>query len=397
MNLPVYFDNHATTPLDERVFDAMVPYLKDKFGNAASRTHSYGWDAEAAVTVARKRIAELIHASPDEIVFTSGATESNNLALKGVAGTYSKGGHIITAATEHRSVLDTCRWLERRGFDVTIVPVDTQGLVRTADIEKAITPKTILVSIMMANNEIGTIAPISSIGLLCSSRGILLHTDAVQAVSSLPIDVRTMNIDLLSISAHKMYGPKGVGVLYIRRSHPRFEFVPQIEGGGHEQGFRSGTLNVPAIVGFGKASTITAESLSSEFVRLTHLRDMFISGLCERIGTVKVNGHRSERLPNNINVAIPGISADTLLMAMKDIACSSGSACSSAHPEPSHVLRAIGLNESDVRSSIRIGLGRFTTEEEVLYGIQRIFESVESLRQRYYRTRPPYSPQKVSL
>ncbi|MGD0339425.1 MAG: IscS subfamily cysteine desulfurase [Bacteroidota bacterium] len=382
MRLPVYFDNHATTPMDERVFDAMVPYFREKFGNAASHTHAYGWDAEAAVNVARKEISALINASPEEITFTSGATESNNLALKGVAEAHHEsGGHIIIAATEHRSVLDTCHFLERKGFIVKVVPVDRDGFVHIKKIEEVITPKTILISIMMANNEIGTIASVAQIGSLCVSRGILFHTDAVQAAAYLPIDVKGMHIDLLSLSAHKMYGPKGIGALYIHRRYPRFVLIPQIHGGGHEGGFRSGTLNVPAIVGFGKAAAIAREELYSDSDRLTHMRDRFISGLLERIEEIRLNGHLQQRLPNNVNVTIAGISADTLMMELKDIAFSSGSACSSSNPEPSYVLRALGLEEGEIKSSIRIGLGRFTTEEEVTYGIKRISEEVVRLRQ----------------
>ncbi len=388
MKIPMYFDNHATTPMDERVFEAMMPYFRDKFGNASSRTHTYGWDAEAAVNVARKEIAALIHASPDDIIFTSGATESNNLALKGMAGAqHEGGGHIITTATEHRSVLDVCRSLEQQGYGVTVVPVDGQGIVSTQDIENAITPKTFMVSVMMANNEIGTLAPIAEIGSLCSSHGILFHTDAVQAASTLPINVKEMHIDLVSLSAHKMYGPKGIGVLYMNRQHQREECVPQIEGGGQENGLRSGTLNVPAIVGFGKAAAIARASLDTERERLTQLRDRFITGLHERIGPMRLNGHNTERLSNNINITIPGISAATLMMNMKDIACSSGSACSSANPEPSHVLQALGVHEADIRSSIRIGLGRFTTDEEIDYGIQRIAGTVEFMRQSYHHSR----------
>jgi cysteine desulfurase len=388
MKIPIYFDNHATTPMDERVFEAMMPYFRDKFGNASSRTHAYGWDAEAAVNVARKEIAALIHASPDDIIFTSGATESNNLALKGMAGAQLEGGgHIITVATEHRSVLDVCRSLEQQGYGVTVVPVDGQGIVRTQDIENAITPNTFMVSVMMANNEIGTLAPIAEIGSLCSSHGILFHTDAVQAASTLPINVKEMHIDLVSLSAHKMYGPKGIGALYMNSQNQRAKCVPQIEGGGQEKGLRSGTLNVPAIVGFGKAAAIARESFDTERARLTQLRDRFITGLHEGIGTIRLNGHNTERLSNNINITIPGIPAATLMMNMKDIACSSGSACSSAYPEPSHVLQALGIHEADIRSSIRIGLGRFTTDEEIDYGIQRIAGAVELMRQSYHRSR----------
>ncbi len=381
MKHPLYFDNHATTPVDERVFNVMLPYFREKFGNAASRTHAYGWDAEAAVSVARKEIAALINASPNEIIFTSGATESNNLALKGIAEANRKsGGHIVVAATEHPSILDVCHSLERKGFSVTVVPVDREGLIHVEEIEGAITPKTIIVSIMMANNEIGTIAPVAEIGALCTAQGILFHTDAVQAVAYLPIDVGRMHIDLLSLTAHKMYGPKGIGALYIRRRHSRCTLISQIEGGGQEEGFRSGTLNVPAIVGFGKAAAIAREELYTDSDRLTQLRNRFISGLHERIGDIRLNGHPLHRLPNNINITIPGISADTLMMEMKDIAISSGSACSSTHGGSSHVLQALGADEADIHASIRIGLGRFTTEEEVTYGIQKISETVLRLR-----------------
>jgi cysteine desulfurase len=387
MKIPVYFDNHATTPVDERVVNAMLPYFSDKFGNASSRTHSYGWDADAAVELARKEIADLIHASPDEIIFTSGATESNNLALKGVSEAHrTGGGHIITAATEHRSVLDVCRSLERQGYGVTVIPVDREGIVSTLDIENALTSNTFMISVMMANNEIGTLAPLAEIGALCSSHGILFHTDAVQAASTVPINVKEMHVDLMSLSAHKMYGPKGIGALYMKRRLHREGCIPQIEGGGQESGVRSGTLNVPAIVGFGKAAAIARTSLDTERVRLTRLRDRFITGLRGGIGEIKLNGHETERLSNNINFTIPGISAATLMMNMKDIACSSGSACSSAYPEPSHVLHALGTPDADIRSTIRIGLGRFTTDEEIEYGIQRITGAVESVKGSHNRS-----------
>jgi len=383
MKLPVYLDNHATTPLDPRVVEAMLPYFSDRFGNAASRQHEFGWVAEAGVNVARQRIADLIGAEPSELTFTSGATESINLALKGIAeGLRGRGNHFITAVTEHRAVLDTCRRLEGYGFQVTYLPVDSAGRISLAELEDAITPKTILVSIMAANNEIGTLAPIAEIGRLCSDRGILLHSDATQAVGRIPLDLRNIPVDLVSFTAHKMYGPKGIGVLYIRSRRPPTPVVPQIDGGGHERGLRSGTLNVPAIVGFGEAARISATEMEAEARQVSALRDALVEGLRSRIPGIRVNGDQGNRLPNNASVTFEGTRADRVMMDMKDIAVSSGSACSTGLQEPSHVLRALGLPDQDVRATLRFGLGRFTTAEEITYAVGRIAETIKKERKR---------------
>ncbi len=383
MKHPVYLDNHATTRMDPRVRDAMLPYFSESYGNAASVQHEYGWVAEAAVERARTEIATLIGAVPSEIVFTSGATESINLALKGVAeGNGYRGNHIITAATEHRAVLDTCRRLEQAGYRVTYLPVDSTGLVSPERVSDSITPETILVTVMGANNEIGTIAPVGAIARVCRDRGVLFHSDATQAVGKIPVDVASLGVDLLSFSAHKMYGPKGIGALYVRSSPAAIRLTPQIDGGGHERGLRSGTLNVPAIVGFGEAARIARAGLEEESERIRILRDRLVDGLAGQLERVRVNGHPVERLPQNANVTFEGVRADRLMMDMKDIAVSSGSACSSASPEPSHVLRAIGLRDDLVTSSLRFGLGRFTTDEEIDYTIRRVVETVRKLRSR---------------
>lgn len=380
MKLPIYLDNHATTRVHPRVVDAMLPYFADVYGNAASKHHEYGWNAEAAVERARRRVSALIGARDEEIVFTSGATESINLAMKGVAEAHaSKGKHIITAAIEHRAVLDVCRRLEQYGFDVTYLRVDGVGSVSPDDVARAIIPNTILVSIMMANNEIGTIAPIKEIGQICRSRGVVFHTDATQAVGKLPVSVEQLNVDLLSFSAHKIHGPKGVGALYVRSAQPRIQLMPQLDGGGHERGLRSGTLNVPAIVGFGEAAVLANSGLQEHAERMQRLRDMLEAGLVSRLPDVRVNAAEA-RLPNNLSITFRGVKADRLMMSMKDIAVSSGSACSSAAPTPSHVLKAIGLNDDEVQSTIRFGLSRFTTEEEIRYAIARVVETVEALR-----------------
>lgn len=386
MKLPVYLDNHSTTQVDPRVVDAMLPFFTEHFGNAASRQHQFGWDAEAAVENARKQISTLLGATNEEIVFTSGATESINLALKGVAESYaSKGRHIITAATEHKAVLDSCKRLEKYGFTVTYLPVDRYGLVSAADIDKAITSDTIIVSIMMANNEIGTIAAISEIGAVCKSRNVLFHTDATQAVGKIPVDVRALNVDLVSFSAHKMYGPKGIGALYVRSTRPAYRLSSQIDGGGHEHGLRSGTLNVPSIVGFGKACEIARTEMDEEADRLRKLRDHLVGGLTSTLENIWVNGHPEQRLPQNANVTFAGVRSDRLLMEMKNIAVSTGSACSSTSSEPSHVLAAIGLSKNDAMSSIRFGLGRFTTSEEIDYTIERAVETVKKEREKISR------------
>ncbi|HXF92030.1 MAG TPA: IscS subfamily cysteine desulfurase [Nitrospiraceae bacterium] len=383
MKFPIYLDNHATTPVDRRVLDAMLPYFTEKFGNAASRNHSFGWEAEEAVENARKQIAKLIHADPKEIVFTSGATESDNLALKGVVEMYhEKGDHIITSSTEHRAVLDTAKALEaKRGVKVTYLPVDKQGLVNPDDVRNAITDKTILISIMLANNEIGTINPIKEIGKIAKEKGVLFHCDATQGVGKIPVDVQEMGIDLMSFSAHKIYGPKGVGALYVRKKAPRVRIAAQMDGGGHERGMRSGTLPVPLIVGFGKACELCEQEMAAEASRLATLRDRLYSGIVNALEDVYLNGHPTQRLPHNLNLSFAYVEGESLLMGMKEIALSSGSACTSATLEPSYVLRALGVGADLAHSSIRFGLGRFNTEEEIEYTIKRVIEVVNKLRE----------------
>jgi cysteine desulfurase len=380
MTIPVYLDNHATTRVDGRVIRLMTSLMEEGYGNAASLQHEFGWRAEAAVEQARRRVGALIGALPEEIIFTSGATESVNLALKGVAMADRRAGaRIITAVTEHRAVLDTCSRLERDGFQVVRLPVDPCGMVDPDDVRRAMTGETILVSVMMANNEIGTIAPVSAIGALCRERGVPFHTDATQAVGKIPVDMHAMQIDLLSLSAHKMYGPKGTGALAVRRGPPAIRILPQIDGGGHEHGLRSGTLNVPGIAGFGLAAEIAGSVMGEESARLSALRDRLVHGTLECIPGVRINGHPALRLPHNANITFPGAHADAVMMAMKDIAVSSGSACSSALSEPSHVLRAIGLDREEAACSLRFGLGRFTTEEEIAYAIGRVNETVRRI------------------
>ena len=381
VTLPVYLDNHATTKPDPEVVEAMLPYLRERYGNASSSQHEFGWVADAAIGVAREQVALLIGATAAEIVFSSGATESINLALKGVAAA-SPRRRIITVASEHRAVLDTCRTLNDAGYDVVVLPVDSDGLVSVRDLEDALTADTIMVSVMMANNEVGTIAPVAEIGALCRSRGVLFHTDATQAAGKIPLDVRSMNIDLLSLSAHKMHGVKGAGALYVRRGSPQISIVPQIDGGGHERGLRSGTLNVPAVVAFGKAAELARERLRGDAERMRALRDMLLRELKSRLEGVHLNGHPVLRLPNNANLSFEGVTADRLMMEMKDVAVSTGSACSSASPEPSHVLRALGLSRAQLLSSVRFGLSRWTTEEEIRYVARRVVESVGRLRER---------------
>lgn len=382
MKLPIYMDNHSTTAVDPTVLEAMLPYFTEKFGNAASRNHSFGWEAEAAVDAARQQIAGLINADSKEIIFTSGATESDNLALRGVAEMYrEKGDHIITTVTEHRAVLDTAKRLEKMGFSVTYVPVRTDGLVDPEAIAQAITPKTILISVIHANNEIGTINPVAEIGKIAKARGILFHSDATQAVGKIPVDVQAMGIDLLSLSAHKMYGPKGVGALYVRRKNPRVRLVPMIDGGGHERGMRSGTLPVPLIVGFGKAAEICGQMMPEESKRLTALRDRLREGIMTQLDETYLNGHPTQRLPNNVNISFAYVEGESLLMGLKDIALSSGSACTSASLEPSYVLKALGVGSDLAHSSIRYGLGRFNTEEEVEYVIRHTVDIVNKLRE----------------
>jgi cysteine desulfurase len=382
MKLPIYMDYHATTPMDPRVFEAMKPYFLQTFGNAASRNHSFGWEAEEAVEKSRKQIASLIGATAKEIVFTSGATESNNLALKGVAEMYAeKGNHIITAATEHKAILDTCKRLEKHGVRVTYLPVQTNGLVDLEQLQAAITDKTILISIMYANNEIGVIQPIAELGKIAKSKGVLLHTDATQAVGKVPVNVIKDNVDLMSLSGHKMYGPKGVGALYVRRKSPRVQITAQMDGGGHERGMRSGTLNVPGIVGLGEACALCQAEMPEESKRMAFLRDKLRDKLQSELDETYINGTMEHRLPNNLNISFAYVEGESLLMGINDIAVSSGSACTSATLEPSYVLKALGAGDDLAHSSIRFGLGRFNTEEEVDYVAAKVIDVVRKLRE----------------
>jgi len=393
VKLPIYLDNHATTPLDPRVLDEMLPYFTEKFGNAASRSHQFGWEAEAAVEKARGQIAKLIGASPKEIVFTSGATESDNLAIKGVVGkedqtvphvspTLGNVGkdHIVTCATEHKAVLDSCKHLEKEGYRVTYLPVGKDGLIDLDDLRRAFDDKTILVSIMFANNEIGVLQPIAEIGKLCRERGVLFHTDAVQAIGKVPVNVEEQNIDLASITAHKLYGPKGIGALYVRRRNPKVELAPLIDGGGHERGMRSGTLNVPGIVGLGKACELCGQEMTTESERTKSLRDRLKDKIFAGLDDVYVNGSMEHRLPGNLNLSFANVEAEPLLMGINDIAVSTGSACSSAAIEPSHVLKALGAGDL-THGSIRFGIGRFNTQAEIDYVAARVVETVKRLRE----------------
>jgi cysteine desulfurase len=382
VKLPVYMDNHATTPVDPRVLEEMLPYFVEKFGNAASRNHAFGWAGEEGVETARERVAKLIGATSKEIIFTSGATESDNLAIKGVAEMYrEKGNHVITAVTEHKAVLDTCKRLEKYGYRVTYLPVQKDGLIDLDDLKRAIDDKTILVSIMAANNEIGVLQPWAEIGKICRERGVLFHSDGTQAVGKVPIDVNKDNIDLLSISAHKMYGPKGVGALYVRRKNPRVQLAAIIDGGGHERGMRSGTLNVPGIVGLGKACAIAQEEMAAESVRLSGLRDRLKDKIMNRLDETYINGSVEHRLPGSLNISFAYVEGESLLMGINDVAVSSGSACTSATLEPSYVLKALGAGDDLAHSSIRFGIGRFNTEAEVDYVADRVIETVERLRE----------------
>jgi cysteine desulfurase len=382
VSLPIYMDNHATTPLDPRVLEAMMPYLTGKFGNAASRNHSFGWEAEQAVEVAREQIAQLIGATAKEIIFTSGATESNNLAIKGIAEMYrERGNHIITQVTEHKAVLDTCKRLEKHGYRITFLPVQADGLIDLDDLKRAIDDKTILVSIMASNNEIGVLQPIAEIGKICHERGVIFHTDAVQSVGKVPINVLADNIDVLSLSGHKIYGPKGVGALYVRRRNPRVQIAAQIDGGGHERGMRSGTLNVPGIVGLGKACALAGAEMQQEASRLQGLRDRLKNKLEAELDYVHVNGSMERHLPGNLNMSFVYVEGESLLMGINDIAVSSGSACTSATLEPSYVLKALGLGDDVAHSSIRFGLGRFNTEAEVDYVAAKVIDVVKKLRE----------------
>jgi len=378
----VYMDNHATTPTDPRVLEAMLPYFCEKFGNAASRHHRYGWEAEDAVEHAREQIARLIGAKPKEIIFTSGATESDNLAIKGVLEFYrEKGNHIVTVVTEHKAVLDPCRALESRGLaTVTYLPVDRFGCIDLDDLRRAITDRTVLISIMHANNEIGTIHPLAEVGKIAKEKGVLFHTDATQAVGKIPLHVESMGIDLMSFTAHKLYGPKGCGALYVRSHAPRVRLAPQIHGGGHERGLRSGTLNVPGIVGFGAACEIAQREMASEAERIRALRERLYEKITRELDEVYLNGHPTERLPGNLNLSFAYVEGESLLLGLKDIAVSSGSACTSATLEPSYVLKALGVSEELAHSSIRFGLGRFNTAEEVEYVADRVIHEVRRLR-----------------
>ncbi|WP_426667783.1 IscS subfamily cysteine desulfurase [Mucilaginibacter sp. McL0603] len=381
MNIPIYLDNNATTPMDPRVLEAMLPYFNQKFGNAASRNHAFGWVAEEAVDYAREQIAKIIGASEKEIIFTSGATEADNLAIKGVFEMYKdKGNHIITAATEHKAVLDTCKHVEKLGGRVTYLPVQEDGMINLQELEAAMTSETILVSIMYGNNEIGVIQPIKEIAAIAHKYGALFMTDATQAVGKIPVDVNADGIDLLAFTAHKMYGPKGVGALYVRRKGPRVKVTAQMDGGGHERGMRSGTLNVPGIVGFGKACELCMQEMESEAKRLSALRDKLQSSLLV-LEESYVNGNVAHRLPHVANLSFKYVEGEGLMMAMKDLAVSSGSACTSASLEPSYVLKSLGLSDDLAHSSIRFGLGRFTTEEEVDYAIEVTKKSVTHLRE----------------
>jgi len=382
LKFPIYFDNHATSPMDPRVLEAMLPYFTERFGNAASRNHKYGWEAEEAVELARKQIADLIGSSPKEIVFTSGATESNNLAIKGAAYMYrEKGDHIITAVTEHKAVIDTCKRLEKEGFKVTYLPVKKDGLIDLDQLRSAITGKTTLVSIMAANNEIGVLQPIGEIGAIAREKGILFHTDAVQAVGKVPFDVNASNVHLASLTAHKIYGPKGVGALYVRRRNPRVLLTPIIDGGGHERGMRSGTLNVPGIAGFGKAAEICRLEMASEGARIGAMRDRLNQKLHDGLDELYINGSTEHRLPGNLNISFAYVEGESLLMGINDVAVSSGSACTSASLEPSYVLKALGAGDELAHSSIRFGLGRFNTDEEVDYVVAKLVSVVSKLRE----------------
>jgi cysteine desulfurase len=382
VKLPIYMDNHATTPLDPRVLESMMPYLTGIFGNAASRNHSFGWEAEQGVEKAREQIAKLIGATAKEIIFTSGATESTNLALKGVAEMYKeRGNHIITQVTEHKATLDTCKRLEKSGFRVTYLPVQADGLIDLEDLKRAMDDQTIVVSIMYANNEIGVIQPIAEIGKLCKEKGVLFHSDAVQAVGKIPVDVQKDGIDIMSLTSHKIYGPKGVGALYVRRRNPRVQLAEQINGGGHERGMRSGTLNVPGIVGMGKACELCQDEMSGEAVRLGELRDYLKNKLEAALDYTQVNGNMEHHLPGNLNMSFVYVEGESLLMGINDIAVSSGSACTSATLEPSFVLKALGLGDDVAHSSIRFGLGRFNNKAEVDYVSDKIIAVVQHLRE----------------
>ena len=383
MKRPIYMDHQTTTPIDRDVLEAMMPYLNDQFGDPSSRSHAWGWAAEEAVDRARDQVAALIGAQPEEIFFTSGATESDNLAIKGIARAYKEQGqHIVTQQTEHRAILDTCRTLEQEGFTITYLSVDHHGLVAPDAVQQALTDQTILVSIMHANNEVGTIQPLAEIGAIVKARGILFHSDAVQTVGKIACNVDDLQLDLLSISGHKMYGPKGVGALYVRKLRPRrIKLIPLLDGGGHERGLRSGTLNVPGIVGLGQACDIGARVWPAEGERLTYLRERFVAGIMQRLDYTYLIGHPTQRLPNNINLSFAGVDGEALIMGMTEVACSAGSACTSTTLEPSYVLKAMGHDDALVHASIRFGLGRWNTEEEVDFTVQTVVSRVKRLRE----------------
>lgn len=380
MNFPIYLDNNSTTPMDPRVLEAMLPYFNEKFGNAASRNHSFGWSAEEAVDYAREQVARLIGSTSKEIIFTSGATEANNLAIKGVYEMYvSRGNHMITVTTEHKATLDACKKVEKMGGEVTYLSPNEDGLINLSDLEAAITDKTVLITIMYGNNEIGVVQDMKGISAIAKKNGILFHTDATQAVGKIPVDVNDDGIDLLSFTAHKMYGPKGVGALYVRRKNPRVKVTSQMDGGGHERGMRSGTLNVPGIVGFGKACEICQDEMAGEAVRLSAMRDRLEKELLT-IEESYVNGNAEHRLPHVANISFKFVEGEGLMMGTKDIAVSSGSACTSASLEPSYVLKSLGLDDELAHSSLRFGLGRFTTEEEIDFAIDHVKTAVNKLR-----------------
>jgi cysteine desulfurase len=383
LNLPIYLDNHATTRVDPRVVEVMLPHFTTTYGNAASVSHRFGWDAAAAVDHAREQIAALIGAEAREVILTSGGTESNNLAIKGVLPVVkARGNHVVTAATEHKSVLDPLKRLAREGVELTVVPPAPDGLISVESIADALTDRTVLVSVMAANNEVGTLNPIGAIGRLCRTRGILFHTDAIQAVGKIPLDVNDDSIDLLSLSAHKIYGPKGVGALFVRRRDPQVRLVPLFDGGGHERGFRSGTIAVPLVVGLGEAAALAGREMAEESSRLLELRERLHAAIAGRVSATRLNGHPTRRLPGNLNLSFADVDGDALMMAMRDVAVSSGSACTSANPEPSHVLLAMGVGEALARASLRFGLGRFTTAEEIDFAADAVVTAVTRLRPR---------------
>jgi cysteine desulfurase len=378
----IYLDNNATTQVDPRVLEAMLPHFCEKFGNAASRNHAFGWEAEQAVEAAREQIASLIGAEGKEIVFTSGATEGNNIAIKGIAAMYGeRGKHIITQATEHKAVLDPCQWLAEQGYRVTVLPVDGVGLVDLEQLREAMAPDTILVSIMHGNNEIGTVQPIAEIGRLCKEREVLFHTDCCQTFGKVPINVEEMGIDLLTCSAHKIHGPKGVGALYVRRKRPRVRCAPVLHGGGHERGMRSGTLNVPGIVGLAKAAEVCRLDMDTEPARMAAMRDRLKDGILSQLDAVRLNGHPTQRTPSNLNLSFAYVEGESLMMGMSEVAVSSGSACTSASLEPSYVLRAIGVGDELAHGSIRFSLGRFNTQDEMDYVTERVVATVRKLRE----------------